>query len=134
MFRLPVAAALVACSFFAHASNSAAPPQNSEYQITCPGRPTMTVTSAQYGLTTLLWAGDHFQVAAGSQRSHTDNGDSVAIILFRNGDQMVTNKNTDETFFSYNGQKHLVSCSRTSEREKSTVTLQRTDAAGKVES
>lgn len=134
MFRLPAVAGLCACSFFAHASSSAEPLQNSEYQITCPGRPTMTVANAQYGLTTLMWAGDNFQIASGSQQSRADNGDKVAMVLFRNGDQMVMNKSTDETFFSYNGQNKLVSCSRSRERENSTVTLQRTDAAGKVES
>ncbi len=134
MFRCLVPGGLFVCSFFAHASDSAEPMQNSEYQITCPGRPTMTVTHAQYGLTTILWAGDNFQIASGSQQSRTDNGDKVAMVLFRNGDQMVMNQSTNETFFSFNGKKSLVSCSRTGERENSTVTLQRTDASGKVES
>ncbi|WP_380180875.1 hypothetical protein [Kalamiella sp. sgz302252] len=134
MFRLLAVGGLFACSFLTYASGNAEPLQNSEYQITCAGRPTMTVTNAQYGLTTLLWAGDNFQIASGSQQSRTENGDKVAIVLFRNGDQMVMNKSTNETFFSYSGQKQLVSCSRTSERENSTVTLQRTDALGKIES
>ncbi|WP_233598502.1 hypothetical protein [Erwinia sp. 198] len=134
MLRLLALGGLCACSFFAQSSEGTAPLQNSEYQITCPGRPTMTVTNAQYGLTTVLWAGDNFQIASGSQQSRTDNGDKVAIVLFRNGDQMVMNKSTNETFFSYEGRKTLVSCSRTGERENSTVTLQRTDASGKVES
>ena len=134
MFRLFAVGSLLACSFLAHASDSAEPMQNSEYQISCAGRPTMTVTNAQYGLTTILWAGDNFQIASGSQQSHTDSGDKVEIVLFRNGDQMVINRSSNETFFSYNGQKKLVSCSRTSERENSTVTLQRTDASGNVES
>ncbi|CAX59241.1 uncharacterized protein EbC_17100 [Erwinia billingiae Eb661] len=94
----------------------------------------MTVTQAQYGLTTLMWPGDNFQIAAGNQRSKTDNGVKVSIVLFRNGDQMVVNTSDDDTFFSYSGVQKLVPCSRSSERENSAVDLQRTDSSGNVAS
>ncbi|MGE9553578.1 hypothetical protein ACQPT2_20805 [Erwinia amylovora] len=135
MFRTFVAGGLLACTSLAAWGSTATPPMlNTEFQITCPGRPTMTVTNAQYGLTTMMWAGDNFQIAAGDQQSRTDNGVKVAITLFRNGDQMIVNKADDQTYFSYSGGQKLVSCSRTGEKENSTVTLQRTDASGNVES
>ncbi|WP_254446324.1 hypothetical protein [Pantoea sp. CCBC3-3-1] len=135
MYRLIAAGSLLVCTTFAAwGSDASLPLLNSKFQITCPGRPTMTVSNAQYGLTTVMWAGDHFQIASGTQQSKTDNGDKVSIVLFRNGDQMIVNKTDSETFFSYSGEKNLVSCNRTGERENSTVTLQRTDASGNVES
>lgn len=134
MFRLIAAGSLLVATFAAWGSDASAPMQNSEFQINCAGRPTMTVTKAQYGLTTLMWAGDHFQIASGEQHSKTESGDKVTIVLFRNGDQMIVNQPDDKTFFSYSDGKDLVSCSRTGERENSTVTLQRTDASGNIES
>lgn len=134
MFRTIAAGCLLACSSFAAWGETDSHPQNTQFQITCAGRPTMTVTKAQYGLTTLKWPGDHFQIAAGNQRSQTDSGVKVSIVLFRNGDQMIVNKTDGKTFFSFNGDNKLVPCSRSSERENNAVTLQRTDASGKLES
>ncbi|WP_338562986.1 hypothetical protein [Erwinia sp. E_sp_B04_7] len=134
MFRIIAAASLLASAIFPAHANTTTSDLNTKFQITCPGRQTMTVTKAQYGLTTLMWPGDHFQIAAGHQRSETKNGDKVSIILFRNGDQMVVNKSDEEVFFSYDGEPKLVSCSRSSERVNSTVELQRTDASGNLES
>ncbi len=135
MFRLIAAGSLLFCTTFpTWGSNASPPPLNSKFQITCPGRATMTVTSAQYGLTTVTWAGDQFQIAAGTQQSKTDSGVKVSIVLFRNGDQMIVNKADSETFFSYSGEKNLVSCSRSGERENTTVNLQRRDASGDLES
>lgn len=134
MFRVVIAGCLLTLATFSARSENSAPPTNQQFQITCPGRATMTVTRADYGLTTVMWPGDHFQIAAGHQRSRTDNGDRVAITLFRNGDQMIVNKSEEETWFSYNGKHTVVPCSRSSARENSAVTLERTDAAGKVES
>ncbi|MEN4978102.1 hypothetical protein ABEI05_08265 [Erwinia billingiae] len=134
MFRTFATGCLLVCATFAAQANNDTPPLNTEFQITCPGRPTMTVTQAQYGLTTLMWPGDNFQIAAGNQRSKTDNGVKVSIVLFRNGDQMVVNTSDDDTFFSYSGVQKLVPCSRSSERENSAVDLQRTDSSGNVAS
>ncbi len=134
MFRTIATGCLLACAAFAAQANENAPKLNTEFQITCPGRPTMTVTEAQYGLTTIMWPGDHFQIAAGNQHSKTGNGDKVSIVLFRNGDQMVVNTSDEDVFFSYVGEQKLVPCSRSSERENSAVELQRTDASGKLES
>lgn len=134
MFRTIAAGCFVACAAFNAWATSDTPKLNTEFQITCPGRPTMTVTKAQYGLTTLMWQGDHFQIAAGNQRSKTENGDKVSIVLFRNGDQMVVNKSDENIFFSYDGENKLVSCTRSSERDNNAVELQRTDASGKLES
>lgn len=134
MFRIIAAGSLIACASFTVWATSDTPGLNTKFQITCPGRPTMTVTKAQYGLTTLMWPGDHFQIAAGHQRSKTENGDKVSIVLFRNGDQMVVNQSDDNIFFSYDGANKLVSCTRSSERDNNAVELQRTDASGKLES
>ncbi|WP_067703329.1 hypothetical protein [Erwinia sp. ErVv1] len=134
MFRIFAAGCLLVSATFAARATPDAQPMNAEFQITCPGRQTMTVTEAQYGLTTLMWPGNHFQIAAGQQQSSTDSGTRVSIVLFRNGDQMIVNKADQETFFSFEGAKKLVPCSRSSERENSAVTLQRTDATGNVES
>lgn len=134
MFRIFLTGCLIACTTFTVQATSDSPRLNTEFQITCPGRPTMTVTKAQYGLTTLMWPGDHFQIAAGNQRSRTENGDKVSIILFRNGDQMVVNQSDENIFFSYDGANKLVSCTRSSERDNNAVELQRTDASGNLES
>lgn len=134
MLRTFAAGCLVACATFNAWATSDTPGLNTKFQITCPGRPTMTVTKAQYGVTTLMWAGDHFQIASGSQRSKTENGDKVSIVLFRNGDQMVVNQSDENIFFSYEGENKLVSCTRSSERDNSAVELQRTDASGHLES
>jgi hypothetical protein len=134
MFRIIAAGCLIACASLPVRATSDSPRLNSEFQITCPGRPTMTVTKAQYGLTTLMWPGDHFQIAAGKQHSETKNGDKVSIVLFRNGDQMVVNQSDENIFFSYDGVNKLVSCTRSSEKDNSAVELQHTDASGNLES
>lgn len=115
-----LAACLLAISAFPAYSSS-------EFQITCPGRETMTISRAQYGLTTAMWPGHHFQIASGKQRSHIDGGDRVTITRFRNGDQLIVDKSSGETFFAFNGSSELVSCSRTSNRESSAISLQRFD-------
>lgn len=132
MTRTIAAGCLLAITSYAAWSDAGSP--NRQFQITCDGRPTMTVTKARYGLTTLKWPGDHFQVAAGHKRSQLDGGAKVSIILFRNGDQMIVNKSSDETFFSFDGVGTLVPCSRSAERENQAVQLPRTDAAGKIDS
>ncbi|CAH0492472.1 unnamed protein product [Peronospora farinosa] len=43
-----------------------------EFQLNCPGRTTMTVSRAEYGLTTLMWPPGHFQIAAGQQRTRLE--------------------------------------------------------------
>jgi len=134
MFRSIAAGCLIACASFTVGATSDSPRLNTKFQISCPGRPTMTVTKAQYGLTTLMWPGDHFQIAAGKQRSETENGDKVSIVLFRNGDQMVVNQSDENIFFSYDGANKLVSCTRSSERDNNAVELQRTDASGHLAS
>ena len=53
-----------------------------EFQITCPGRPVMTVSRAQHGLSTLMWPPHHFQVASGQTRTTINNGEQVAITRF----------------------------------------------------
>jgi len=135
MFRPLVTGGLLACiTFIAWGSDATPQRLNTEFQITCPGRPTMAITTAQYGLTTVMWSGDNFQIAVGEQQSHTDNGVNVTITRFRNGDQMIVNQSSGETYFSYNGGQKLVPCSRTGERENDAVTLQRTDSQGHIES
>jgi len=99
----------------------------SEFQIVCEGRPAMTVSRASYGLSTLMWPKRHFQVAAGQQRTHLQDGDKVAITRFRNGDQLVINKSSGETFFVYAQSNKLVPCRRTEKRDAGIVSLERYD-------
>ncbi|MBP2171044.1 hypothetical protein J2125_004236 [Erwinia toletana] len=113
-----LAACLLAFTLFpAHA--------DSEFQITCPGRATMTISRAQYGLTTAMWPGHHFQIASGRQRSQINGGDRVTITRFRNGDQLIVDKSSDETFFAFNNSNELVPCARSSDRESDAISLER---------
>lgn len=98
-----------------------------EFQITCPGRPTMTVSRAEYGLSTLMWPTRHFQIAAGQQRTRLQGGDKVAITRFRNGDQLIVNKNNDDTFFVYADSDKLIPCNRTEKRDAEILSLERYD-------
>lgn len=98
-----------------------------EFQITCPGRPTMTVGRAEYGLSTLMWPKHHFQVAAGQQRTRLKQGDKVAITRFRNGDQLIVNEDTDETFFVFANSNKLLECMRSEKRDVEVLSLERND-------
>lgn len=99
----------------------------SEFQIQCPGRPVMTVSRAQYGLSTLYWPKQHFQIAAGQLQTRTDNGDKVAITRFRNGDQLIVNKSNLDTFFVYHDSDDLIPCRRTTTHEVDALSLERYD-------
>ena len=90
---------------------------DTQFQITCPGRPTMTISRAAYGLSTLTWPQHHFQIAAGQQHTRLKGGDSVAITRFRNGDQLIVNKASEETFFVYRNSNRLLPCSRSETRD-----------------
>lgn len=98
-----------------------------EFQLNCPGRPTMTVSRAEYGLTTLMWPENHFQIAAGQQRIRLDAGDQVAITRFRNGDQLIVNQRSQATFFVYRDSDKLLPCSRSEKRDVDALTLERYD-------
>ncbi|MDU5782262.1 MAG: hypothetical protein E6Z83_15865 [Pantoea sp.] len=95
-----------------------------QFQITCPGRPTMTISHAAYGLSTLSWPQHHFQIAAGKQHTRLKDGDSVAITRFRNGDQLIVNKASDETFFVYRDSNRLLPCSRSETRDVDQLSLE----------
>ena len=95
-----------------------------QFQITCPGRPTMTISRAAYGLSTLTWPQHHFQIAAGQQHTRLTGGDSVAITRFRNGDQLIVNKASDETFFVYRDSNRLLPCSRSETRDVDQLSLE----------
>ena len=98
-----------------------------EFQLNCPGRPTMTVSRAEYGLTTLMWPENHFQIAAGQQRTRLEAGDQVAITRFRNGDQLIVNQRSQATFFVYRDSDKLLPCSRSEKRDVDALTLERYD-------
>jgi uncharacterized protein YfaP (DUF2135 family) len=115
-----IAATLLACHIAPAWSES-------EFQINCPGRPTMTVSRAEYGLSTVMWPKGHFQVAAGQQRTRLQDGDKVAITRFRNGDQLIVNKSSDQMFFVYRGSDKLLPCSRTDKRDVDIISLERYD-------
>lgn len=76
----------------------AAPDDGDEFQISCQGRQTMTIDRAEYGISTLMWGGDNFQIAAGQQRTRLSDGQPVSITLFRNGDQLMIDQATQNTF------------------------------------
>lgn len=97
----------------------------SEFQINCPGRPVMTISRAEYGLSTLMWPQGHFQIASGQQRTRLKEGDKVAITRFRNGDQLIVNKSTEETFFVYRDSDKLLPCRRTDKRDVDVLSLER---------
>lgn len=99
----------------------------SEFQINCPGRPTMTISRAEYGLTTLMWPQNHFQIAAGQQRTRLQAGDKVAITRFRNGDLLIVNQRSEATFFVYRDSDKLVPCSRSEKRDVEALSLERYD-------
>lgn len=120
MKAIAIAVGLMACHFAPAWSES-------EFQITCPGRPTMTVSRAEYGLSTLMWPTRHFQIAAGQQRTRLQGGDKVAITRFRNGDQLIVNKNNDDTFFVYADSDKLIPCNRTEKRDAEILSLERYD-------
>ena len=120
MKAIAIAVGLMACQIAPAWSET-------QFQITCPGRPTMTVSRANYGLSTLTWPKRHFQVAAGQQRTSLKSGDKVAITRFRNGDQLIVNKNNDETFFVYANSNKLLPCARTEKRDAEILSLERYD-------
>jgi len=98
-----------------------------EFQLNCPGRATMTVSRAEYGLTTLMWPQGHFQIAAGQQRTRLEAGDKVAITRFRNGDQLIVNQRSQATFFVYRDSDKLLPCSRSEKRDVDALSLERYD-------
>ncbi|MDF7650067.1 hypothetical protein [Candidatus Pantoea formicae] len=120
MKAIAIAVGLMACQIAPAWSET-------QFQITCPGRPTMTVSRANYGLSTLMWPKRHFQVAAGQQRTSLKSGDKVAITRFRNGDQLIVNKNNDDTFFVYANSNKLLPCARTEKRDAEILSLERYD-------
>lgn len=101
----------------------AAPDDGDEFQISCQGRQTMTIDRAEYGISTLMWGGDNFQIAAGQQRTRLSDGQPVSITLFRNGDQLMIDQATQNTFFVYAGTSALVPCERTFTRPDPLLTL-----------
>ncbi len=105
------------------AAANAAPDDGDEFQISCPGRSTMTIDRAEYGISTLTWGGDNFQIAAGQDRTRLQDGQPVSITLFRNGDQLMVDNATRNTFFVYAGTTTLVPCERTYTRPDPLLTL-----------
>ncbi|CAB0011913.1 unnamed protein product, partial [Nesidiocoris tenuis] len=61
----------------------------------------MTVSRDDYGISTLMWPEHQFEIAAGETFSQLTSGDRVSVTQFRNGDQMMVDDRTEETFFSY---------------------------------
>ncbi|NUU66605.1 hypothetical protein HQN64_10845 [Enterobacteriaceae bacterium BIT-l23] len=71
-------------------------------KLACSLRKNVIVSSFNYGLTTMKW-GKHFQVAAGSKKTHTDSGTPFRITSFRNGDDLVYFPGSDSYLFFYAG-------------------------------
>ncbi|UQY45810.1 hypothetical protein M1E08_12190 [Erwinia sp. PK3-005] len=105
-----------------------------EFQITCPGRAVMTISRAQYGLTTLMWPQRHFQVASGQTRHTMENGARIAITRFRNGDRLIINQSNGEVWFAYHNTSKLLPCSRSAKREVEAITLERFDDRNHINS
>ncbi|ORM82388.1 hypothetical protein HA42_08485 [Pantoea deleyi] len=118
-------AALIALGLLA--CHSAPAWSETEFQLHCPGRATMTVSRAEYGLTTVMWPDNHFQIAAGQQRTKLEAGDPVAITRFRNGDQLIVNQRSEEIFFVYRDSDKLLPCNRSEKRDVDALSLERYD-------
>ena len=115
---------LLAISMPLTAAFALTPPNDGdEFQISCPGRATMTIDRAEYGISTLMWGTDNFQIAAGQERTQLNDGQPVGITLFRNGDQLMVDKTTRDAFFVYAGTTALVPCERTLTRPDPLLTL-----------
>lgn len=113
---------------------SASAQGETEFQLTCPGRPVMTISRAQYGLSTLMWPQRHFQVASGQTHHTMKNGAKVSITRFRNGDRLVINQTSGEAWFAYHNSEKLLPCSRSAKREVDAVTLERFDDRNHIDS
>lgn len=105
-----------------------------EFQITCPGRAVMTISRAQYGLTTLMWPKRHFQVASGQTKHTLQDGAQVSITRFRNGDRLIINQTSGKAWFAYRNSNKLLPCSRSAKRDVEAVTLERFDDRNQIDS
>lgn len=83
----------------------------------------MTMTRFQYGLTTLTWAEQHFQVAAGIKHYQTSEGIPFRITNFRNGDDLVYFPQTHIYVFFYANSSIPVLCEKGKTFTSHAVTL-----------
>lgn len=89
---------------------------DAEFQIQCPGRPTMTILRAEYGLSMLMWQ-KHFLLASGEKVSRLKDGDKVSITQFRNGDELIRDRANSTVYFDYEDTSSPVECDHTSIRD-----------------
>lgn len=90
---------------------------DTEFQIQCPGRQTMTILRAEYGLSMLMWPKQHFLLAAGEKVSQLADGDRVSITQFRNGDERIRDRGNGIVYFDYEDSANPVECSHTGMRD-----------------
>ncbi|BDH45509.1 hypothetical protein TUM12370_15530 [Salmonella enterica subsp. enterica serovar Choleraesuis] len=105
-------------------SHNASAQVQTQFDINCPGRSSMTVVRAVSGLSTLSWDKTNFQVAAGLHKGRLDNGNPVTFTRFRNGDRLLINTVDGSAWFVYAGEHKPVRCQRSDSREAPVLTLQ----------
>ncbi len=71
-------------------------------KLHCPTRGDLTVSFFNYNLMTMKW-GDHFQIAAGKERSKTKAGVPFWSTNFSNGDSLAYFPDSEQYFLFYAG-------------------------------
>ena len=79
-------------------------------RLNCPARGAVTVSFFDYHLVTMKW-GDHFQVAAGKEKSHTKAGVPFWSTTFGNGDSLAYFPESQQYYLFYAGGEEPVQCS-----------------------
>ncbi|WBU48193.1 hypothetical protein PF050_17225 [Kosakonia pseudosacchari] len=79
-------------------------------KLHCPTRGNLTVSFFDYNLITMKWS-DHFQVAAGKERSKTKAGVPFWSTTFGNGDNLAFFPDSGQYFLFYAGAQAPEQCS-----------------------
>lgn len=78
-------------------------------KLNCPSRGALTVSFFNYSLITMKW-GDHFQVAAGKHKNHTETGTPFWTTSFGNGDDLAFFPEADQYYLFYAGAEEPELC------------------------
>lgn len=90
----------------------------------CPTRGDLTVSFFNYNLMTMKW-GDHFQIAAGKERSKTKAGVPFWSTNFSNGDSLAFFPDSDQYYLFYAGANAPERCNALSSFVYPVITPQR---------
>ena len=69
-------------------------------RLSCNLRSSVTISHFKYQLSTMKWA-DRFQIASGVNHARTKNNAPYVVTHFRNGDDLVVFKDTQQYFLLY---------------------------------